>query len=263
MRDIGLILISTAALLAPATVLAGESDESSPGSAISAAEEGVYVPTLLPAATMRQAAVVRGFGGYDSAAKAGIFDSEARVRLWGPISVRGGVSYSKAKDTVRPRVGAAVQILQQERAGVDSSLSLSYKAEGFTEPEGELELEAALGRRFGSVMAILNLVYGQDPEGNERDGEARLAAVASVAHGLTVGGAANVRIDLSPEKDAGSTVDPGEDGGALDFTAGPVVGYAWNRFALTAQAGLSVLKLRDDGGTRSGLIVVGGVGTAF
>jgi len=59
-------------------------------------------------------------------------------------------------------------LLRQDRHGLDGSLSVFYKAEGFTEGEGEIETLVALGRRFQALSVAANFVYGQDPEGNER-----------------------------------------------------------------------------------------------
>jgi hypothetical protein len=46
-----------------------------------------------------------------------------------------------------------------------------------------------------------NLVYGQDPEGRERDGEVRLASLYDLG-GLQLGVDARVRLDLGEEAEA-------------------------------------------------------------
>ena len=39
-----------------------------------------------------------------------------------------------------------------------------YRAEGFNEPEGEIETVLSVGRRVGRTMLIGNVAYGQDPK---------------------------------------------------------------------------------------------------
>ena len=99
------------------------------------------------------------------------------MRVWGPFAIRGGAEYSNVRKEARPTIGGRVQLLRQERHGVDGSLSVFYRPEGFTEPEGEIETFVSLGRRFDRISVLGNLVYGQDPEGNERDGELRFASL--------------------------------------------------------------------------------------
>src|SRR6185369_2369165 len=123
------------------------------------------------------AALAVGFAGYDGARSSPIGGATAEVRVWGPFAIRGGAEYSTQRKEARPTVGGRVQILRQERHGIDGSLSVFYRPEGFTEPEGEIESFISLGRRFERVTVLGNLVYGQDPEGNERDGEIRFASL--------------------------------------------------------------------------------------
>lgn len=251
----GLLLLLT---LTPVAAFA-EGEDATPEAprTVEAAVDGAFVPSFLPASTARDAAMVRAMGGYDSATEHGVFDSEARVRLFGPVTLRGGATYSPSTEKVRPRVGAAVQVLRQERHGIDGTVGVSYKAEGFTEAEGEIELELAAGRRFGRWTGVINLAYGQDPEAKERDGEIRLEAHARVAGRLHLGVATQARFDLG--SDAG--VEP-ESAGEVSLVAGPVAAYAFNSFAIFAQTGYSGLLLRDDT-MKSGMVAMAGVGTAF
>jgi len=256
MRRLTLVL----ALLVPAEAAGLEQEDATQHEppVSEATSEGSYLPGLLPASTMQQAAVVRVLGGYDSSVESGVFDSDVRVRLFGPLTLRGGATFSERNQTLRPRIGAAVQVLSQGKQGVDGTVALSYKAEGFTEPEGELELEVAVGHRWGSVLGVVNLAYGQDPEGNERDGELRLGAQAELATHLHAGLAGTLRVGLGE----GMSEAAMEERGELDVVVGPTVAYAFHHFALFAQAGLSVVQLKDES-FHSGAVVVCGVGTAF
>jgi hypothetical protein len=87
----------------------------------------------------------------------------------------GGAAYSNASSRMRPNIGARVQLLRQDAHSIDGALGVSFKTEDFTEPEGEIEVATSIGRQLGPVYLMGNLPYGQDPEGNERDGELRAA----------------------------------------------------------------------------------------
>ncbi len=98
-----------------------------------------------------------------------------------------------------------IQILDQWRHGVAGAgaVSVSYKGEGFSEPEGEIETVIALGRNFGRASVFANLVYGQDPEARESDGEIRLGATLALSDSL-YGGATVVYDTHSREKETAS-----------------------------------------------------------
>jgi hypothetical protein len=157
---------------------------------------------------------------------------------------------------MRPNVGLRVQLLRQETHGLDGSAGVFYKAEGFTEPEGEIEAVLSAGARFGALSVAGNLAYGQDPEGNERDGEAR-AAIFRRWRLFTVGLDARGRFALADPRSTAAQREPRVDLAALPFAsvvAGPV--------ALFAQAGVSALQLANADLT-VGMTALGGVGAAF
>ena len=100
-----------------------------------------------------------------------------------------------------------------------------------------------------------NLVYGQDPEGNERDGELRLASLYTTgrwAFGLD----SRLRFALGTQRSASAMAEP-----KFDLLAGPVVATTVGPVAFFGQAGPSVLKL--GGTTSTGLAVLGGLGSVF
>jgi len=135
-------------------------------------------------------------------------------------------------------------------------VTVFYKAEGFTEAEGEIETFASIGRRFRYVYLLGSLVYGQDPEGNERDGELRAAAVhqrGAFALGLD----ARARFAIGPQQGRAQTTEP-----TFDLAGGPVVTATAGSFAVFAEAGPSAFKMAS-ADTRLGLQVLGGVGAAF
>jgi hypothetical protein len=223
-----------------------------------AAADGAYLSlTLAPAVTSRAGLAV-GMGGYDGARGSGVMDAVAEARVYGPLAVRVGTSFSDTKNRLRPSVGARLQLLHQQRHGIDGAVAVFYKAEGLTEPEGEIEAVLSAGRRFGGTLVIANLAYGQDPEGNERDGEVRLAALHQLGDRLHAGIDGRWRFDLgSNEAKLEAANEP-----TFDLDAGPVVSFGVGPIALLAHGGVSVVR-RVGGSASVGAVALGGVGSAF
>jgi len=217
--------------------------------------DGAFSPLTMPARVGSTQAFAWSLGGYDTSRKSAVVDTSVEVRLWGPIALRGGATYSKDTSQMRPHIGARAQLLRQDRHGLDGSLSVFYKAEGFTEGEGEIETLVALGRRFQALSVAANFVYGQDPEGNERDGELR-ATVFRDQGGASFGLDARARFALGAQHGKNATREP-----TLDVVGGPVGTVTLGPVALFAEAGPSVFSL--GGSTRAGVAAFGGIGSAF
>lgn len=220
-----------------------------------AAGEGRFLPATLSPRVGRESAVVLAYGGYDGARSAAIANVTAEVRLWGPIAIRGGAEYSVARREPRPTIGGRVQLLHQTRQGIDGAVGVFYRAEGFTEPEGEIETFVSLGWRNARLAVLGNLVYGQDWEGNERDGEVRAGALYSLGR-WALGLDGRCRFALGAQRPATGTVEP-----KLDLMAGPVAVAALGPVAIFAEAGPSLLKVTAD--TSVGVAALGGVGSVF
>jgi len=220
-----------------------------------AVQEGALLTSTLAPRVGATGGLAFGFAGYDGARSSPLGGATAEVRVWGPFSLRGGAEYSTDRKAARPTVGGRVQILRQERHGIDGSLSVFYRPEGFTEPEGEIESFVSLGRRFDRVSVMGNLVYGQDPEGNERDGEVRLASLYGAGR-WSVGLDSRLRFALGAQKGTTAAAEP-----KFDLLAGPVAAATVGPIALFAHAGPSVLKVT--GATSVGVAALGGVGSVF
>src|SRR5438128_1485873 len=78
-------------LLVTSAVSAQERDGEIPHQELSleSAADGSSLPLTLNAA-QPYAAVVTGFTGYDTARETALVDVAAQVRVWGPLSLRGG-----------------------------------------------------------------------------------------------------------------------------------------------------------------------------
>ena len=221
------------------------------------AATGTFSPLSHAAAVGSQQAFVVTTGGYDSARQTGLFEATAEARVVGPVAIRGGAVYTTGDRKLKPTFGAHVQLLREARHGLDGSLGVFYKPEGLTEPEGEIEAVVAAGAHLGRTYLLGNLVYGQDGEGNERDGEARLAALHPLAPSLLVGLDTRVRFDLGSR----AAVLAGKGEPTLDVLAGPSATWLVGRMALLVHGGASAL--RASAGSAVGAFVMGGMGSAF
>jgi hypothetical protein len=246
-------------LLAGASAAAGaeelDVERSTENPTLKAAGYGAFSALTMPARVGGTAAFAWGLGGYDSSRKGPLVDTTVEVRLWGPIALRGGATYSNDTSRMRPHVGARAQLLRQEAHGVDGSLAVFYKAEGFTEGEGEIETFASFGRTFEHVTLIGNLVYGQDPEGNERDGEVRATAFHQRGR-FSFGLDGRTRFAIGAQHGKAATVEP-----KFDVMGGPLGSVTLGPIAVFAEAGPSAFSL--GGTTRAGVAAFGGIGSAF
>jgi hypothetical protein len=226
-----------------------------PPEVATAVRDGALLASTLAPQVGANAALAVGFGGYDGARSAPIGSATAEVRVWGPFAIRGGAEYSGVRNEARPSIGGRVQLLRQARHGIDGSVSVFYRPEGFTEPEGEIETFVSIGRRVDRIAVLGNLVYGQDPEGNERDGELRFASLYAVGR-WTFGIDSRLRFAIGTQRGAMAQAEP-----KFDLMAGPVAAATVGPVAVFAQAGPSVLKLGNS--TSAGVAGLAGVGSVF
>jgi hypothetical protein len=241
------LLLLALGLAAPA--LADDSD-GPPAAPPRAYDRGESLPLSLRAERgAGERALVMATTGFDGARDAATFEVAAELHLWGPIWLRGGAAYLSSGDTLKPTVSALVELFH---AGpVAGTAALFYKPEGLTEPEGEIEGVLAFGLRLDVATIVGNLAYGQDGEGNERDGEVRLGGTVRVGRGFFVGADGRFRFSIG-------TTKAGEPD--YDLVAGPLATLvAWDT-AFTAQAGVSMVKV---GETKTGPTALVGVSRVF
>jgi hypothetical protein len=227
-----------------------------PSSSLGVARTGELSPMLLSAKVGDARALALGDGGFDTARRGGLFDSAAEAHVWGPIALRGGATYSDDTRRMRPSIGVRVGLLHQERSGVDASLSSFFKTEGFDETEGEIETTFAVGHRFEHTYLLGNLAYGQDPEGNERDGEIRASVLRSQG-AFVFGLEGRGRSAIGPQHGMSSAVEP-----RLDLNAGAIGMVSLGSFVLFAETGPSALRLAGSD-MRWGVTSLAGLGAPF
>jgi len=218
--------------------------------------EGAFLPQALSARVGSTQGFALGSAGFDSARSGPLIDSAVEVSVWGPFALRVQATYSNDTKKMRPSIGGRAQLLRQEQHGIDGAITVFYRTEGFTEAEGEIETFASVGRRFESFSAVGNLVYGQDADGNERDGEIR-AAVWHQGRRLALGLDTRARFAIGTQHGRAATSEP-----SFDFFAGPIATVLAGPVALFAESGPSVFRLAG-GPTRAGAVALAGVGAAF
>jgi hypothetical protein len=214
---------------------ADDDDASAPAVGAVTYERGESLPLGLRA-ERSETALVTVNGGYDGGRKSGVLDFAAELHLWGPITLRGGGVYTSNGNTLKPSVGALVQLFTDAGSGLAGSAGVFYKPEGLTEPEGEIEASFALGLRRERTTLVANLTYGQDGEGTERDGEVRLGGVYRVASRFYVGADSRFRFSLGSAK-------VGEPD--YDLVAGPLATLVVWDLAVTAQVGVAAVKVAN------------------
>jgi hypothetical protein len=143
--------------------------------------------------------------------------ANAEVALW--QRVRAVLRVDALGGTARPGAGLAYVL------SPNATAYLLYKAEGFSEPEGELE--AALALAHGPLAG--SLTYGQDVDAKNRDIEGALAARTEVARSVFAGVLARYRDALGT---TGEMI-------ARDGFGGATATLAVGRVAFTAMAGVA------------------------
>ena len=199
------------------------------------ATNDAFTPGLTRSAAQGRG-IATGVASYNGVSKKTTVDLNGEVQVFGPV--RLVLRVDNVFDKARPGIGAAVQWLDERKHGVSSSAYFSYKAEGFTEPEGELEGLLSFGKQFGPVHGTLNLAYGQDPEGNERDGEAALGLHIEPLRGLFTGVVGRYRDALGSKGDKATGI-------VRDALGGVTATYVVGRFGVTGTAGFAGIKTAD------------------
>ncbi len=222
-------------------------------------QAGSYLPLSLAPDVGATTAHAAAQAGYDGARDAAILRSFAQATVYGPLALRLAVASSNA-GRLAPSVGGRVQLLKQPAQGVDFAASVFYKAEGFTELEGEIEGVLSVARRFDAWLLLSTLAYGQDPEGRERDAEITLACLLKLSRIAYLGVDMRGRFGLGSEEEEAEAERADEP--VSDLQAGPVLNLTLGPLVLSAQGGVSAVR-REDETTRVGLIAAAGLGSAF
>ncbi len=236
-----LVVVSPLLLAASASLArADAADDSVTGemaSAHAAANDDSFTPGLTHA-TGPAVAAVTATATVNGPAPSNTVDLNGEIHVWGParLVLRVDNVFANSGGKARPGIGAAVQFLDERKHGVAASAYLSFKTEGFTETEGEIESLVSFGKQLGPVHGTLNLAYGQDPDNVERDGEAALGLHVEPLPGLFTGVIGRFRDALGSNGDKGTRV-------VRDALGAVAATYVVGRIGLTASVGIDGVKL--------------------
>jgi hypothetical protein len=218
-----------------------------------------FLPGTASAVVGRSASVTNAWGGFDGAARSAVASVTTELRVFDRVSLDAGFSYgaTSAPDTgLRPQLGARVQFLDQARAGVDASAAFLFREDRFTSEDGLFQGSLAIGRSFGATSAVVNVVYGQDGEGDDHEGEVRLAALRRVRGGLHLGAEGRYMHSLAstdPHRAALGTP-------SMEAMAAALAAYTTGPWAFVLEGGVGSRRTTD---LETGLVALAGVGTAF
>lgn len=205
-------------------------------------------------------AIAVTLAGYDAASATGIARFSGDLNVIGPLDLRLGLTYMSNVEPddnqFQPQVGVRVRLLSQEAFGIDLATAVLYRRDRYTQDEGLIQVVLAIGRRWGRFGALGNAAYGQDPEGDDRDGELALSLMYEAAVPLQLGLESHLRLDLLSD-------DPRRrvrEQGPFDLQAGPIVHYSFGHAIVTVQTGFSSYRFEH---TRTGLFALGGIGGVY
>jgi len=201
-----------------------------------------------------------GWGGYDGATHAPLLGAGAEARIGSRFVIGVGATYAAASEThpgaVRPSFMARVQLLNSEKHGVDGGIALAYREDRFVDEDGFFQAAVSVGRRSSSYAWVANAAFGTDGEGDDREGQLRLAGLRRVARNVHLGLDGQVRQSLDstdPRRSVHGTP-------SFAYMAGPVAALTLGPLALTLEGGMS--GARTDV-MHNGMAALGSVGAVF
>jgi hypothetical protein len=219
-----------------------------------------FIPGLLSPATGSVRAVGVGWVGYDGAAHDPVMGALAQARLGSRVILGVSATYAAATAAapaaVRPSVGIQVQLLDQERHGLDAGLGFGFHQDRFVGEEGFLEAVATAGWRSDRTTLVGNVGYGRDGEGDDSEAAVRGAVLRRISGRLHLGFEGKARkllVSTDPNRVAHGTP-------SYEFMAGPLVAVMIGPVAVAVEGGVCGL---DRQRLQTGLATVGTVGAAF
>ena len=233
--------------------------EGSPGARVmdDALTAGAFLPLSMGTGSSSARSAMVAWGGYATDHDRAIVDARAEVVLvpWLILQVR--TATDPESTGLRPSVGLRLRLASESGTRPGIALGAFYKTEGFTEPEGELEGVLAFSAHLGRLGVLANLVYGQDADGRERDGEAGAAVTIGLDDRWLLGVDSRARLNLAPAVAAQAGKQPLP---RFDLVAGPLAMCRLGPAFMAAQAGIALIDLS---GLRSGAFVMVGFGAEF
>ncbi|MDB4957098.1 MAG: hypothetical protein JWO36_4667 [Myxococcales bacterium] len=190
-------------------------------------------------------------GGWNGGTHRAEVAATVEATVFARASVFATAQYGGVYTNTRPTLGAAYQLIDPRKGANGARISVAYKPEGLTEPEGELESALVLSRRIGGDAFRARLAYGQDPEGRESDAEAGASYMHRLDTSFELGVTSRYRRAIKVK----TTVEP-----RWDFIGGAVGGYVRGRSRFELLLGADSIA-HTLGPTQTGVVGLVSVGT--
>jgi hypothetical protein len=168
-------------------------------------------------------------GGWNGGDRRAEVDATVEATVVARASVFATAQYGGDLTNARPAIGAGYQLVDPRTGPNGARLTLAYKPEGFTEPEGEIESVVVGTRRFGGDTLRAMAAYGQDPEGAESDAEVGASYMHRMTPDLVIGATSRFRHAIKVK----TTMEP-----RWDFIAGGVGSVVHGRSRLELLLGV-------------------------
>jgi hypothetical protein len=219
-----------------------------------AAREGAYSAAALAPVRERRGLIVMSMG-YDQPRNAPILSALAQLALTARVSVRAGIERSDVDDATTSAV-LQFDALAQRDAGIDVAFAAGYEGLGFNTVPAAVA-RVGLGRQLGALRISSVASYGAGLEEGERYGSLYSACSYQLGTRTVAGLEAVGGLDLERDDD-----EPADEPD-WQLRAGPMLAYAFDAFALTANIGWSTTKYRLSALQRTGVVGTVGVGRTF
>jgi hypothetical protein len=170
-------------------------------------------------------------GGWNGGEHRAEVDATVEATVLPRASVFVTAQYGGVYTNARPAFGAAYQLVDPRQSANGARISIAYKPEGFTEPEGEIESVLVVSRQLGADSARLRGAYGQDPEGRESDGELGASYVHDIG-AFEIGATSRFRHAIKVK----TTLEP-----RWDFISGAVGAYVRDRSRVEVLLGVDAV----------------------
>jgi hypothetical protein len=250
------------AMLGPATLaLAGngvtEDELKRPSDVDPQVAAGELLPFTIGARHERQGILIGGYGGFDTAKRTPLMEGRLDATLIENITLRATMTNVGMSDVLQPSVGLLVDVVREDRAGIDIALGGDYENASWSARVPAVVTRAAVGSTVGLTRIQANAAFGLGIERGERYGDLRLSGLHPVAKQLYAGIDTRARVDLERDME--------EPSGELDWDvqAGPVASLALGRFAVSATGGVTAWKARSGDNAKVGAVAAVGLGAAF
>lgn len=190
-------------------------------------------------------------GGWNGGDRRAEVDATVEATIFARASVFATAQYGGVYTNARPTLGAAYQVIDPRTGPNSARISVAYKPEGFTEPEGELESVLVLSRRIYGDAVRLRVAYGQDPEGAESDAEAGGSYMHRLNAGFEIGATSRYRHAIKVK----TTAEP-----RWDFIGGAVGAYVRDRSRVELLFGVDSVAYTPNP-AQTGVVAIVSVGT--